>query len=330
MTPATRDFYEFDSRITRRCIERKRSKWYDVLSQLNTIIEFRRAFNEIKPDYIISFLPKTNILTLTATLGTPFRVVVCERNIINDPDIDKRQHWLRKILYKRAYKITVQHEEIYDEFVHTYPAIPSDHIVITPNPVNVFTYKEAADPSVLFPDFLKGDPLLIGIGRFTATKAFKDLIEVLSFVSKEKSNARLVIFGDGSEHEECKALVKELGLERQVSLPGPTDRINDWFAVSDIFLTTTKYEGFPNALSEALSAGLPAIAFRAPSISVLVKHGENGFLVENRDKSAMAEKIIMFLNDPELKHKFSTEARKISEKYSFEKMNSIWFDEVLC
>ena len=231
-------------------------------SQQSQISEY--SSKKINPDFIISFLPKTNILTLSASLFTGYKVIVCERNIINDPDIDSRQHFIRGLFYRLSYKITVQHSEIFNELLETYPFLKKKKVLVTPNPVNAFKASSTGEIKSIFPDYSSKDHLLIGVGRFTPTKAFKDLIHVFTLLHTNNESIKLVIFGEGPEYAECKDLVHEMNLERYVALPGQTGDINSWFAVSDAFVTTTYYEGFPNALAEALSAGLPSIAFDSP------------------------------------------------------------------
>lgn len=329
LTPQSRDFYEFHPSISRKCIDRKKTRWYQLFSQFSTIMSFRKLFKEINPDYILSFLPKTNILTLSASFFTVYKVIACERNIINDPDIDSRQHFIRGLLYRHSYKITVQHSEILSELVETYPYLKRERIIITPNPVNVFKSSNTVEIKSLFPDYSSNDHILIGVGRFTPTKAFKDLLRVFSLIHKKDETIRLVIFGEGPEYGECKELLHEHNLEKYVALPGQTNDINSWFAVSDIFVTTTYYEGFPNALAEALSAGLPSIAFNSPSLSVFIHDGKNGFIIPGRDKEQMAQKTLELISDLDMYQSFSINAQRISEEYSFDKVNKIWLDEVL-
>lgn len=330
LTPASSDFYQFDPRIERICIERKKKKWYSLSSQAAMIYGFRKNFDRLRPDYIVSFLPKTNILVLLSTLFSKHKVVACERNIINDPSIDWRQHVLRRLLYPRAYKITVQHQEIFDEFVAAYPAIPKEKIAITPNPVNPFSGAAAADPRELFPDFPSEGFLLMAVGRFTSVKAFPDMIRMFALAVRENPQLRLAIFGEGSLYGECAGLAADLGLDGRIAMPGATDRIDSWYAAADVFVTTTRFEGFPNALTEALAAGLPAVAFRAPSIGVFVADDYNGILVEERNIETMADAIALLSKDQDRVRRYSEAAKTVSDAYSPERMSALWFERVLC
>lgn len=330
LSPTSSDFYSFNSNIERICIERKKNKWYNFFSQFFIVNEFRKNFKSIQPDYIISFLPKTNIFVLLSTIGTRHKVIACERNIINEKSIDKRQHFLRKILYPRAYKITVQHEEIYDEILESYPSIKKENVFITPNPISPFFCDSVADPHSIFNAYPKDGILLLGVGRFTSVKAFPDMIRMFSLAIKKQPLLRFAIFGEGALYTECQSLIQELGLKDFIVLPGATENINAWYAASDIFVTTTHFEGFPNALAEALSAGLPAVAFKAPSIGVLIKDNENGYLINNRNNEEMADKIVSLSKDIETRKRFAENARRISNKYSEKSMSDLWFEKVLC
>jgi glycosyltransferase involved in cell wall biosynthesis len=324
------DFYPIPDNIIRHRVESENEKWHDFLGVFRLIMQIIKNIKKIKPDFIVSFLLKANFFSLLAGFFVHKKIIVCERNIIRDPDISKRHESLRRWLYPYAYKITVQHEQIYHEFIEVYPAISPDKVFITPNPIKKFLSnpQNSIDLYSFFNNFASGDKLMIGIGRFTPVKAFKDLIYVFSLVNKKRTNIRLAILGEGPEYPECKELIKKLSLEEFVALPGTVTNINSWYVAADLFVTTTHYEGFPNALSESLAAGLPAVAFDAPSIPVLIKDGTNGFVIKDRNSEAMAEKIVFLFNNPDIYSRMSKEARKISDIYSFENINKIWFDKV--
>ncbi|MDR2409868.1 MAG: glycosyltransferase [Bacteroidales bacterium] len=324
------DFYDIPENVIRYKVSSENDKWYDLRGVLKLILQIIKIINTIKPDFIVSFLLKANFFSLLAGFFVRRRIIICERNIILDPNISKHHKLLRKCLYPYAYKITVQHEQIYHEFIESHPAIPPDKVFITPNPIKKFTRdsQNSVDLHSFFGDFTDRDKLMIGVGRFTPVKAFKDLIYTFSLINMKKTNVRLAILGEGSEYAECKELLRKLSLEKVIVLPGTVKNINSWYAAADLFVTTTYYEGFPNALAESLAAGLPAIAFDAPSISVLIKDGINGFVIGDRSKEKMAEKTVFILDNPDVYERMSKEAEKISDIYSFDNINKIWFDKV--
>jgi glycosyltransferase involved in cell wall biosynthesis len=271
-----------------------------------------------------------NILSLLALLFSRKKLVICERNIINKPDVSQRVNFFRKILYGKAYKITVQHEEIYNELLAAFPSINPDKVIITPNFVDSFICTEKINLSRLFNNYSATDKILIAVGRFTSVKAHDDTIIVFSILKKQINNIKLLICGSGDKFEECKLLVNNLGLNDSVCFLGTVDNINSYYAAADVFVTTTHFEGFPNALTEALSAGIPVVAFNAPSISVFVEDGHNGYVVYDRNHKEMADKIGKLITNEELYREFAQNAAKISRNYSIERIHNIWMEKVLC
>jgi glycosyltransferase involved in cell wall biosynthesis len=324
------DFYKLNSKIERICIGSLPKKWYHLCGFIGIILKLRAVYCTKNPNYILSFLPKMNILSLLALLFSRKKLIICERNIINKPGSSKRINFFRKILYGKAYKITVQHEEIFNELLAAFPMIGHDKVVITPNPVDPFICDKKNELSHVFNIYSPKDKILIAVGRFTSVKAHEDTIAVFSLLKKKINSVKLFFCGSGDTFEECKFLAQELGLNDSVCFLGTVSNMNSYYAASDVFVTTTHFEGFPNALTEALSAGLPVVAFNAPSISVFVKDGYNGYIINDRNKEEMADKIKELITNEKLYREFSQNATKISQEYSIVTIHNIWMEKVLC
>ena len=101
-------------------------------------------------------------------------------------------------------------------------------------------------------------------------------------------DARLAILGSGPLEAETRRLAAELGLEDAVTLPGRTD-IRDWLERADVFVHTSRWEGFGIVLLEAMLAGLPVVATRVSAVPEVVADGETGLLVEPGDDAGLAE-----------------------------------------
>jgi GalNAc-alpha-(1->4)-GalNAc-alpha-(1->3)-diNAcBac-PP-undecaprenol alpha-1,4-N-acetyl-D-galactosaminyltransferase len=324
------DFYALNSVIKRISIGLRPKKWYQIIRFLRIAARLRKVFLKENPDYILSFLPKMNILSLVALVFRKKKLIICERNIINEPNVSARVNFFRKILYKRAYKITVQHEDIYKEFFQTFPTVKPGKVVITPNPVDAFDQETGIDISRLFSNYCADEKILISAGRFTEVKAHKDTLKMFAFLKTKIDNIRLIVCGDGKEFEECKALVNELKIQDSVYFAGVVQDISRYYAAAHVFVTTTYFEGFPNSLTEALSAGLPAVAFNAPSIPVFVRNGYNGFVIDNRNEKEMAGKVLEIVTNEALYNELSKNAVKIASEYSIEAISKIWMKKVLC
>jgi glycosyltransferase involved in cell wall biosynthesis len=326
------DFFSLNPSLKRISLNFYPTKWYHIIRLIRVIIKLRIIYTAGNFDYIISFMPKMNIYSLLALLFTGKKLIICEHSIINRPDISKRVNLFRKIFYRYAYKITIPHEEIYRELINTFPSINKKKVIITPNPVDPFP-RDASNnfsPSDVFVNYSPDDKILIAAGRFVPNKAHKDTIIAFSLLRKEIKKVKLIICGDGEELNECKTLVEKLGLNDLVSFTGNVRDINKYYAISDIFVTTTQFEGFGLALTEAMSAGIPVIAFDAPYLAVLIHNDYNGYLIKDRDHKEMARKIAALINDDVLYKKLSLNAVDICDKYSMENINAIWMEKVLC
>lgn len=141
-------------------------------------------------------------------------------------------------------------------------------------------------------------PLALAVGRLIEQKDHATLLRAFSPVRSALPHARLAILGDGPLEAETRALIEELGLEDAVSLPGRTD-IRDWLDRANVFVHTSRWEGFGIVLLEAMLAGLPVVATRVSAVPEVVEDGKTGVLVEAGDVSGFATALEALLTDPE-------------------------------
>jgi glycosyltransferase involved in cell wall biosynthesis len=141
-------------------------------------------------------------------------------------------------------------------------------------------------------------PLAVAVGRLIEQKDHATLLRGFALVRAELPQARLAILGSGPLEAETQRLAAELGLEDAVTLPGRTD-IRDWLARADVFVHTSRWEGFGIVLLEAMLAGLPVVATRVSAVPEVVAEGETGLLVEPGDHDKLAQHLRSLLTDRE-------------------------------
>ena len=139
-------------------------------------------------------------------------------------------------------------------------------------------------------------PLALAVGRLIEQKDHATLLRGFALVRSELPDARLAILGGGPLEAETRGLAAALGLEDAVVLPGRTD-IRDWLERADVFVHTSRWEGFGIALLEAMLAGLPVVATRVSAVPEVVADGETGILVEPGDQIALASALRELLAD---------------------------------
>jgi glycosyltransferase involved in cell wall biosynthesis len=156
-------------------------------------------------------------------------------------------------------------------------------------------------PAHITPDaagIADGVPLLLAVGRLIAQKDHATLLRAFARIHDRHSNARLAILGDGPLEEQTRALVRELGLDDAVVLPGRQEP-GDWLARADVFVHTSRWEGFGIVLLEAMLASLPIVATSVSAVPEVVVDGETGLLVGAGDVEALAAALGDLLADPE-------------------------------
>ncbi|SER00044.1 Glycosyltransferase involved in cell wall bisynthesis [Faunimonas pinastri] len=160
-----------------------------------------------------------------------------------------------------------------------------------------------------------GKPLLVAMGRFEQIKGFDVLIRAVAQVP----DVHLWILGEGREREALEALVRDLGIEDRVRLPGWIERPSAYFEAADIFVVPSRHEPLGNVLLEAWAMQKPVIAADSEGPSWLIQDGENGLLVPKGDAEAMAGAIRRYLTDPELcRRTVEAACRKLESEFSEE------------
>jgi glycosyltransferase involved in cell wall biosynthesis len=144
----------------------------------------------------------------------------------------------------------------------------------------------------------EGAPLLLAVGRLTAQKDHPTLLRALARARERHPEAVLAVLGIGPLEPETRALVRELGLEDAVFLPGRLE-IRDWLERADVFVHSSRWEGFGLVLLEAMLAGLPVAATRVSAVPEVVADGKTGLLVEPGDHEALAAALDKLLANPE-------------------------------
>jgi glycosyltransferase involved in cell wall biosynthesis len=142
-----------------------------------------------------------------------------------------------------------------------------------------------------------GAPLALAVGRLIEQKDHATLLRAFALVRRDLPEARLAILGSGPLEAATRSLASELGLAEAVALPGRTE-IRDWLARADVFVHTSRWEGFGIVLLEAMLASLPVVATRVSAVPEVVADEETGSLVEAGDVQGVARELGVLLADP--------------------------------
>ena len=170
---------------------------------------------------------------------------------------------------------------------------------------------------------------VISVGRLESVKGFEDLIDVFQMAVLKNKNIVLNIVGDGSQYKLLENKINDLGLQANIRLLGykNSKELSELYNKSCIYVMTSFSESFGLVLLEAQSHKLPCIAFdSANGAKELIHEGLDGYLIDNRDKEKMANKILELINDKDKCKKFGEKALENSKNYLSKNIKEKWVD----
>ena len=209
--------------------------------------------------------------------------------------------------YDKIVVLTQQDQEEWARYFSNVTNIPNP-ITITPMKADVEAKK------------------VLAVGRYTYQKGFDDLIDAWSIVAKDFPDWQLDIYGSGELEEDMKKQIKNLSLEETVHLFPPRKDINRVFAAHSIFVLSSRFEGFPLVLVEALSCGLAPVAFACKNgpKQMMGDSQLKDFMVTPGDVPQLAGKLKQLMSDKELRAQTSEVAVEVSQRYKLENIMERW------
>jgi len=165
----------------------------------------------------------------------------------------------------------------------------------------------------------KGDVVFGTVARFTEQKGHRYLIEAAKKVVKSNGSAHFVLVGDGPLREEIEIMIKDMGVEKHFHLLGFRTDVDRLLNSFDVFVLPSLYEGLPNAVLEAMAAGLPVIATAVDGTPEAVLHRETGLLVKSKDSEVLADSILTLCNNEKMRKEFGEKGRlRVEEHFSWQ------------
>lgn len=279
----------------------------------------RSALRTSEPDVVISFIDVMNIFTILASPGLRIPVVVCERTDPLQHEIGAFKRYLRRITYPRAAKVVVQTQHV----CNTLDSLYSWDLCTIPNPVirPPDCYSRPHKPP--------HRPCIVGMGRMIPSKRFDILLQAFADLRIEFPEWSLVLVGEGPELPKLKQHAESLSIDDHVLFTGKVRNVYEYLRNADIFAFPSEYEGFPNALCEAMSVGLPVVSMDCPSgPAEIVRHETDGLLVPNKDTHAFTSTLRRLMADEQERKRMGKNAVEITERFSIERIMKLW-DECL-
>jgi GalNAc-alpha-(1->4)-GalNAc-alpha-(1->3)-diNAcBac-PP-undecaprenol alpha-1,4-N-acetyl-D-galactosaminyltransferase len=292
-------------------LKNSESVFSSIANNIARIKIIRKKLLEINPDIVISFMTETNILSTISCRIINKPIIISERTCY---DFLKSRAWvvLRNIVYRYSNALIVQTR--YDEEKYTHLS----NIFVINNPLKLKRIKPNAN---------REEKNILAVGRLDRVKGFDRLIRAFSLLKNK--DWKLTIIGEGSERNRLEKLTYDLKLEDYICLPGKTKAIEEWYEKSSIFVLSSRIEGFPNVLCEAMAYGCACVSFDCiAGPNEIVTDKVNGYLVKNGDIPALSDQISFLINHPAERRRIGNEAMKINERLNIDSIMSKW-DKIL-
>jgi glycosyltransferase involved in cell wall biosynthesis len=271
----------------------------------------RKLTKKEKPDVILSFAARINVLVQISCFGLKTPIVVSERN---DPYMDGRPSSIDKMttwLYPKAKVVVFQTKRAERYFEKA--KLTNKTIITNPISVNV----------------VAGTPVhgkIVTAGRLTSQKNHKLLVDAFFEVAKKHQQAELYIYGSGELRDTLEKQAEELKIGGRVHLMGNVPNIHEQISDANAFVLSSDYEGLSNALLEAMMMGLPCISTDCAGSDEYIKDRENGLLVPVGDKDALVSGMLEVLENKELALLLGKNAREASVVFAKDNVLDEWFE----
>jgi glycosyltransferase involved in cell wall biosynthesis len=281
-----------------RHVRRPISAWRDPLGLLELVVLVRRA----RPHIVHANSSKAGVLGRVAAwiAGAPIRVFTVHGWAFSASSRPRSVIYHRaESLVRRLTTTTICVSETERAVGLAAGTCDERRTVVIRNGVDV-TARPVARPGT-------DPPRIVAVGRLQAPKDVLSLIRALAKLQQRSFNA--IVVGDGPDRPAIEAEVRRLALTRVVHLAGGRDDVAEILAASHIFVLSTRSEGLPISVLEAMAAGLPVVASRVGGLPELVVEGETGLLVTPGEPGELAAAIERLLGDPALRARFGAAGR---------------------
>jgi glycosyltransferase involved in cell wall biosynthesis len=280
----------------------------------------KRFIRQLRPDIAHTWIFAANCYGRQAA-----RAARVPHIVAGERCVDRWKVWhelaIDRYLARHTQRIAVNSSGVRDFYVQH--GLPEEKFVVIPNGIEPFDVVNHVSREALLEELgLPPDTRLIGaVGRLWPQKRYKDLIWSTELLRVVRDDTHLLIVGEGPQRDQLMRYCEQVQIHERVHFLGQRDDVSQLLPHFDCFWIGSGYEGQSNALMEAMSAGIPAVATDIPGNRDLVVPEQTGYLVPLGDSAAFARKTSLLLDDPNLASQLGQQAQqRMLDEFSVDKM----------
>ena len=305
-------FYKLSPEVRIKTIHFKKFKHFPFKGLRNSfsrIYALRKLFIKRKSHIIISFTTVMNLYSIIANIFLNRKLIISERVDPKEHKMSPKIKHLRNILYPLTHKLVVQNQAQYRYFIKK---VKGNKLVIINNPIEKIIPSSSTDEKVH----------IVNVGRLAEQKNHFALID--AFINANLT-CNLYILGDGPKKSDLEKYITKKNMQHRIHLVGVKKDVYQYLKSNWIFASTSNYEGYPNALLEAMNAELACIHHDCPSgIDEIIEDNVNGYLIPMGEYSMFSSKLRELFYDKQKRNLFGSKARKSVQKLLINKIAEQW------
>ena len=308
------------SRVALQLAQPSTSSMSAVVNNLRRGYILRQRLLQLRPDVAISFTTSANVLLACASILAPWVAMGSEHNWPARSTVSRTWKLLRRYVYSQLAAVTCLTPAM---AAWLQANTGARFTPVMPNPVwPIVAGPQVLDPASIVP---VDNKLLLAAGRLAKQKGFDMLIDVFVDIAQRHGDWTLVILGEGNERAALQEQILRRDLSGRVLLPGVAGNIVDWYRRADLYVMSSRFEGFGNTLAEALACGTPAVSFDcATGPATIIRHGVDGLLAPAEDVAALRAALDRLMSDEGLRREFAARAIEAREFFSIEAVAQQW------